>query len=190
VDETLSSLSSLELHLFISVLHVYGRSQQGGANGGASSANNGTGTTSSVIASGSCSKPLVMLVEKVLSVCDMLTEVFRQKVRRSVMVSYDDALSHLIHWILMRGVAGAKVPGGPGLVFARAERAGIYGERGAGSAHPVCGRAVAGRAGRGAGGQQQLWQHHRADAAHAERVLRAGGGGVQGEAGQHIRGHR
>lgn len=75
IDEVLVSLSSLELHLFISVLNVYGRSQQGGAGSSAGSA------LSTTVGISSSSRPLVMLVDKVLAVCDMLVEVLKQKVR-------------------------------------------------------------------------------------------------------------
>ena len=64
MEEVVAGLSSLELHLFISVLHIHGNAQKG-------SNSNIANTTGSML----------MLVNKVLAVCDMLTEVLKQKVR-------------------------------------------------------------------------------------------------------------
>ena len=98
MSEVLAGLSSLEINVFISVLHVYGRNQHGGASGsggsgsgivhnGSSSANvNVTSSSGSVGGGGggvgvlTSSKRLVMLVETVLTVCDMLVEVFKKEV--------------------------------------------------------------------------------------------------------------
>jgi hypothetical protein len=71
VDDLLAGLSALELQLFIAVLHEHGRNQQGGGGGGAAASGGALNVSS---------RPLVMLVSRVLLLCDMLVEVFKQKV--------------------------------------------------------------------------------------------------------------
>lgn len=83
VEDTLLSLTSLELHLFIAVLHIHGRTQHhGGAVGGVSSAAGGA-AASMAAALGAISQqgaPAVMKVANVFMLCDMLVEVFKQNV--------------------------------------------------------------------------------------------------------------
>lgn len=87
-------LSILELHLFVAVLHLHGRHLQGSANSGGSSGSGGGGSVgtsgssnSSTVASsatagksGGDSGVAAMVVGQALTVCDMLVEMFKQKV--------------------------------------------------------------------------------------------------------------
>jgi hypothetical protein len=70
----LAGLSTLELHLFISLLHLHGSKQVGGAGSGAAGGGGGVTTTSTT---------KLLLVSSVLNVCDMLVEVFKQQVKES-----------------------------------------------------------------------------------------------------------
>lgn len=84
-------LSILELHLFVAVLHLHGRHLQGSASsgGGASSSSGGVvsnsanGTTNAATAAksgGDNNCAVAMVVRQALTVCDMLVEMFKQKV--------------------------------------------------------------------------------------------------------------
>jgi len=85
-------LSILELHLFVAVLHLHGRHLQGsassggsgsgsgGGNGVASNGTNGATGTATAGKSGGDNCAVAMVVRQALTVCDMLVEMFKQKV--------------------------------------------------------------------------------------------------------------
>lgn len=82
VEDTLGGLTSLELHLFISVLHIHGRTQHHGAStgGGAGGSGGGIGAGVALGTSSQYGAPAVMKVANVFMLCDMLVEVFKQNV--------------------------------------------------------------------------------------------------------------
>ena len=82
-------LSILELHLFVAVLHLHGRHLQGSASSGGSGGSgsngvsNGTNGASGAATagkSGGDNCAVAMVVRQALTVCDMLVEMFKQKV--------------------------------------------------------------------------------------------------------------
>lgn len=89
MEDTLQGLSILELHLFVAVLHLQGRhlhgsAGRGGGGGGAvaPSAAGSSASASSGLNSSSSSGEVngTMFVHQVLQVCDILVEMFKQKV--------------------------------------------------------------------------------------------------------------
>lgn len=96
MEDTVLGLSILELRLFVAVLHLHGRHLQGSASSGGSSgsggANAGGGSSAATGAatagkSGGDNCAVAMVVRQALTVCDMLVEMFKQKVRRSALVN-------------------------------------------------------------------------------------------------------
>jgi len=82
VEDAVLGLSILELHLFVAVLHLYGRKLQGSASaggggaGGAGAASSGGGATAGRVGDAE----VTMMVSQVMKVCDMLVEMKKQKV--------------------------------------------------------------------------------------------------------------
>lgn len=68
--DILGSLTPIELHLIISVAHLYGKQR------GATTSSSSTVYTSHT----STDNKNIITVEKVLLVCDMLVDVFRKKI--------------------------------------------------------------------------------------------------------------
>ena len=101
-------LSILELHLFVAVLHLHGRHLQGSAssgggsgssNGVASNGTNGASGTATAGKSGGDNCAVAMVVRQALTVCDMLVEMFKQKVSHIVsnnvaLCFYQQAVQH------------------------------------------------------------------------------------------------
>lgn len=83
MEDTVLGLSILELHLFVAVLHLYGRKLQGSASAGGSGGGAGAGVASSGSATAGRvgDAEVTMMVNQVLKVCDMLVEMKKQKVR-------------------------------------------------------------------------------------------------------------
>ena len=89
-------LSILELHLFVAVLHLHGRHLQGSASSGGSGGSgsngvsngaNGVSGAATAGKSGGDNCAVAMVVRQALTVCDMLVEMFKQKVCVTVLNS-------------------------------------------------------------------------------------------------------
>ena len=81
MEDALLGLTSLELHLFIAVLHIHGRTQHhGGASSGGSGGSGVGGGAAALGTSSQPGAPAVMKVANVFMLCDMLVEVFKQNV--------------------------------------------------------------------------------------------------------------